>query len=74
MNANEVRKLGRILTRERLGLAPNTPISDWRIARTIHEDMGVTVKAVEHWLYGVRSIPGPATKLLKLLAQQSRPG
>lgn len=68
MTPTEVRKLGRILTRERLW-PMNGTISDWRIAQTIAEPLGVTSMAVEHWLAGRRQINGSAAILLRLLAK-----
>ena len=72
MTPNEVRKLGRILTRERLGLAPNAPISDYRIAQTIHEDMGVSHRAVMAWLSGEYPPSNTSAKLLTALARPQR--
>ena len=67
MTPTEVRKLGRALTMK--GLRYTQPPSDWRIAQTIAEPLGVTSMAVEHWLAGRRKINGSAAILLRLLAR-----
>ena len=69
MTPSEVRKLGRALTRVRLKLSANEPISDWRIAQTIAPELGVSTRAVMAWLAGEYEPTEPVMKLLRLLAK-----
>ena len=75
MTPNEVRKLGRSLTRERLGLPKNTEISYYLIAHTLAPIMGdINPGTIEHWLAGRRKCKGTAAELLRKLEHESRPG
>ncbi len=73
MTPEQVRKLGRILTRERLGLPKTAVISDWRIAETIYPELGLqSSRAIMAWLSGEYPPSEISAKLLTALVRPRR--